>query len=111
MKLTGPFTTQIDMQAELHLGLADEGCLALQAEDRTVRGTPVRPGTVAYLPPMRASRTANTADEPFIFSAPWSGHAGHDYGTIEQLGFAKLLADRNGRATFIGNPRQGNRPP
>jgi glucose-6-phosphate isomerase len=111
MKLMGPFTTQIDMEAELHLGLADEGYLALQTECGAVRGTLMRPRTVVCAPPMWTHRTANTGDEPFMFSAAWPGHAGHDCGAIEPLGFAKLLADRNGRATFIGNPRPGKRSP
>jgi glucose-6-phosphate isomerase len=92
-------------RAEVYLGLAGEGYLVLQADDGTVRGVPMQPGTVAYVPPMWAHRTVNTGDEPFIFFAAWPGDAGHDYGTIEQTGFAKLLVDRDGQATLVDNPK------
>jgi glucose-6-phosphate isomerase len=92
-------------RAEVYLGLVGEGYLVLQADDGTVRGVPMQPGTVAYVPPMWAHRTVNTGDEPFIFFAAWPGDAGHDYGTIEQTGFAKLLVDRDGQATLVDNPK------
>jgi glucose-6-phosphate isomerase len=50
-------------------------------------------------------QTVNTSSEPFSFLAIWPGDAGHDYGTIEQQGFAKLLVDRDGQAAFIDNPQ------
>jgi glucose-6-phosphate isomerase len=93
-------------RAEVYLGLAGEGYLVLQADDGTVRGVAMQPGTVAYVPPLWAHRTANIGDTPFIFFAVWPGDAGHDYGTIEQTGFAKRLVNRDGHPTFIDNPPQ-----
>ena len=92
-------------RAEVYLGLSGEGCLVLQADDGRVRSVPMRSGTIAYVPPMWAHRTVNIGSEPFVFLAVWPGDAGHDYGTIEQTGFAKLLVDRDGQAMFIDNPR------
>lgn len=92
-------------RGEVYLGLAGEGYLVLQTRNGVVRGLPMQPGTVGYVPPMWAHRTVNIGDEPFIFFAAWPGDAGHDYGTIERMGFAKLLVDRDGKAIFIDNPK------
>ncbi|MBE2270142.1 MAG: cupin domain-containing protein [Anaerolinea sp.] len=90
---------------EVYLGLSGTGMLLLQLEDGTVRAVPMTPGTSAYVPPYWAHRTVNTGNEPFIFFAAWPGDAGHDYGTIEQTGFAQLLVDRGGVPTLVPNPR------
>jgi glucose-6-phosphate isomerase len=92
-------------RAEVYLALAGEGYLVLQADDGTVRGMLMQPATVAYVPPMWAHRTVNTGDESFIFFAAWPGDAGHDYGTIEQSGFAKLVVARDGQVTLVNNPK------
>ncbi len=102
----GHFHAQRD-RAEVYLGLAGEGYLILQAEDGTVRGVPMQAGTLAYVPPSWAHRTANTGDTPFVFLAVWPGDAGHDYATIERSGFARLLVSKDGRPTFVDNPRWG----
>jgi glucose-6-phosphate isomerase len=92
-------------RAEVYLGLAGEGYLLLQTDAGEVRTVPMQVGTVAYVPPMWAHRTANTGDEPFVFLAVWPGDAGHDYGTIEQTGFGKLLVEQEGCPVLIDNPR------
>jgi len=91
-------------RAELYLGLVGQGYLILQTDGTRVLGVPMTSGTMAYVPPMWAHRTANTGHEPFSFLAVWPGDAGHDYGTIEKTGFAKLLVDRGGQAVLIDNP-------
>ena len=91
--------------AEVYLGLSGEGYLVLQSDAGAVRGVPMRAGTVAYVPPNWAHRTANTGDVPFVFFAAWPGDAGHDYGTIEQTGFARVLVAREGRPTLVDNPK------
>ncbi len=93
-------------RAEVYLGIAGTGHLLLQLEDGTVRAVAMTAGTAAYVPPCWAHRTMNTGDVPFIFFAAWPGDAGHDYSTIERLGFAKRLLSRDGQPTLIDNPRQ-----
>lgn len=92
-------------RGEVYLGLAGQGYLVLQRGDGAVRGLRMQTGTVGYVPAMWAHRTVNVGDEPFIFFAAWPGDAGHDYGTIERTGFAKLLVDRDGQAILIDNPK------
>jgi len=96
---------QVRARAEVYVGLAGEGCLVLQTEDgEVVRGMPMQRGTIAYVPPLWAHRTVNTGATPFAFLAAWPGDSGHDYGAIEQTGFARLLVDRDGRPAFVDNP-------
>jgi len=92
-------------RAEIYLGLAGQGCLLLQTDDGTVRRVEMRRGIVAYVPHFWAHRTVNTGGVPFVFFAAWPGDAGHDYATIEQRGFAKLLISQYGRAVLTDNPR------
>jgi glucose-6-phosphate isomerase len=98
---------QLRDRAEVYLGLAGRGYLVLQLEDGTVEKVLMEPGTAAYVPPNWAHRTCNVGTEPFIFFAAWPGDSGHDYGTIEKLGFAQLLVDRGGQPTLVPNPRYG----
>ena len=88
-------------RAEVYLGLSGEGVLLLQREDGTVSSVSMQSGTAAYVPPYWAHRTINTGTIPFSFFAAWPGDAGHDYGTIERDGFAKLVVDRGGQPTLI----------
>jgi glucose-6-phosphate isomerase len=62
-------------------------------------------GTIAYVPPYWAHRTVNTGKGPFVFFAVWPGHSGHDYGTIEENGFLKLVVERDGQPVLIPNPQ------
>jgi glucose-6-phosphate isomerase len=91
-------------RAELYLGLAGEGYLVLQTDRGEVRRVFMQNGTIAYVPPMWAHRTVNVGAGPFSFLAVWPGDAGHDYGTIENAGFAKLLVDRDGQPVLVDNP-------
>jgi glucose-6-phosphate isomerase len=76
---------------EVYLGLSGNGYLLLMTEEGGAAATPMAPGTMAYVPPYWAHRTVNTGDEPFVFFAVYPGQAGHDYGSIEQTGFAQRV--------------------
>ncbi len=93
-------------RAEIYLGLTGTGYLLLQTDDGTVRSIEMQRGTITYVPPLWAHRTANTGAEPFVFFATWPGDAGHDYRTIERAGFAKILVARDGQAVLVDNPRR-----
>ncbi len=92
-------------RGEVYLGLAGQGALLLQTEEGEFRIEEMRPGIIAYVPPLWAHRTVNTGAEPFVFLAVWPGDAGHDYGTIEETGFVKLLVQRDNSPTLVDNPR------
>jgi len=100
----GHFHTRRD-RAEVYVGTSGRGALLLQTEAGDVRMIAMGPGTVAYVPPFWAHRTANTGDDPFIFFAAWPGDAGHDYAAIEQRDFAKILVARGSQALLVDNPK------
>ena len=91
-------------RAEIYLGLAGEGYLLLMTDQGEVTSVPMTAGTIAYVPPYWAHRTVNTGGQPFIFFAAWPGDSGHDYGTIEDIGFAKILVERDGQPALVDNP-------
>lgn len=92
-------------QGEVYLGLVGRGYLVMQTEDGATSTLPMMPGTAAYVPPYWAHRTVNIGSEPFVFFAAWAGEAGHDYGTIEQQGFAKIVVEEDGQVKVIDNPK------
>jgi glucose-6-phosphate isomerase len=92
-------------RAEIYLGLAGHGYLLLQTDAGEVSSVPMQPGTIAYVPPYWAHRTVNTGSEPFVFFAAWPGDSGHDYGTIEKIGFARIMVERNGQVALVANPK------
>ncbi len=64
------------------------------------------PGRVLYVLPCWAHRSVNISpNEDLITFFAYPGHAGHNYGTIEEKGFRKLIVERDGEATVIDNPR------
>jgi glucose-6-phosphate isomerase len=94
---------QLRDRGEFYMGLAGEGYVLLQTDEGQVQDVPMHPGAIVYVPPFWGHRTINSGNEPLIFLSVWPGDAGHDYGTIEQSGFARRLVKRNGQAIFIEN--------
>ncbi|MCL4249485.1 MAG: cupin domain-containing protein [Anaerolineae bacterium] len=92
-------------RGEIYLGLSGEGYLLLQTEEGEPRAVAMHPGTAAYVPPYWAHRTVNVGKEPFVFFAAWPGDSGHDYGTIEKMGFPQILVSRGDKPALVKNPR------
>lgn len=76
--------------AEIYVGLSGQGLL-LRTEDGQSSAQPMRPGTVAYVPPCWAHRSVNAGAEPLVFLAVYPAQAGHDYGAIEGTGFGQRV--------------------
>lgn len=91
--------------AEIFFGLHGRGYLLMQTHDGQVSVIEMVPSTVAYVPPFWAHRTVNIGDENFVVFAVYPGDAGHNYGIIEERGFAKLIMEKNGKPTIVDNPR------
>ena len=90
----------------------------LQGRGRMVMETPegdwaveeFRPGGVVYVPPRWAHRSVNTSlEEDLVTLFIYPSNAGHDYRSIEEQGFRKLVVARNGDVAVVDNPRW--RPP
>lgn len=82
-----------------------EGGMLLQTPEGEAEWIPMGPGTVVYVPPYWAHRTVNTGNEPFIFLAIYPADAGHDYGSIKEKGFSKIVIEEDGEVKVVDNPR------
>jgi glucose-6-phosphate isomerase len=95
--------------AEVYLGLQGRGHLLLETDGGEFKAFPVEPGTVTYIPPYWAHRMVNIGQGEFIFFGVYPADAGHNYGDIEERGFARLLVERDGQPMLIPNPKREKR--
>ncbi|MBS1603686.1 MAG: glucose-6-phosphate isomerase [Bacteroidetes bacterium] len=96
---------QIRNRAEVYICMEGEGMLILMNEDHSVTWAErMEPGSVHYINGHTAHRTANTGKGVLSFGAFWPSDAGHDYQTISEKGFSKILVDINGVPTLINKP-------
>ena len=100
----GHFHAVIDT-AEVYYGCQGQGLMVMETPEGDWAVEELRPGKVLYVPPRWAHRSVNTGREDLVFFFVYPGHAGHDYGTIEQQGFRKLVVEENQHPKIIDNPR------
>jgi glucose-6-phosphate isomerase len=80
--------------------------MVMESPDGSWAVEELSPGTVLYVLPGWAHRSVNAgAKEDLVTFFAYPGHAGHDYGTIEERGFRKLVVERDGRPAIVDNPR------
>jgi len=92
-------------RSEVYVGVEGGGLLILQARDGQVMKELLRARGVVHIPPRCAHRAINTGRRRMVFLSIYPSDAGHDYGSIEREGFAKLVVERGGRPALIDNPR------
>jgi glucose-6-phosphate isomerase len=92
--------------AEIYYCLKGEGMMVMETPEGEWSVEELHSGRVLYIPPRWAHRSVNTGqrDDLVMFFA-YPANAGHDYGTIKQQGFRKLVVERDGRPQVIDNPR------
>ncbi len=95
--------------AEIYHCLRGQGFMLMETPQGDWAIEDLLPGNVLYIPPYWSHRSINTGQEDLVTYFAYPGHAGHDYGTIEQFGFRKLVLERNGKPVIVDNPRW--RPP
>jgi glucose-6-phosphate isomerase len=92
--------------AEVYYCLKGEGVMVMETPEGECAVEPMRPGHVLYVPPRWAHRSVNTSpDEDLITFFIYPANAGHDYGSIENQGFRKLVVETDGKPQIIDNPR------
>ena len=91
--------------AEVYYTLSGHGAMMMETPEGEVRLVEMKPCEAVYVPPRWAHRTINTGDVPMVSFFVFRSDAGHDYGTIEQKGYRKLVVERDGKPTMIDNPR------
>ena len=92
--------------AEIYHCLAGEGVMVMETPEGEWAVESLRPGTVLYIPPRWAHRSVNTGKtEDLVTFFAYPGHAGHDYGTIENHGFRKRILEHDNGMQIVDNPR------
>jgi glucose-6-phosphate isomerase len=105
----GHFHTVLDT-AEVYYCLHGEGYMVMETPEGETSVEPLSPGKVLYVPPRWAHRSVCTSRQhDLITFFVYPGNAGHDYGTIEQLGFRKLVLEGVNGIEIIDNPRYQGR--
>lgn len=88
--------------AEVYLGVAGEGFMLLESEDRKhFRCEPLGAGKIVYVPGHTAHRTVNTGNVPLVYFGIYPARAGHDYGTFAEKNFSRLLVARPGGPQLV----------
>jgi glucose-6-phosphate isomerase len=95
--------------AEIYYCMRGEGFMLMETPKGDWAIEELRPGNVLYIPGYWAHRSINTGQQDLVTYFAYPGHAGHDYGTIQQFGFRKIVVERNGKPDVVDNPRW--RPP
>ena len=91
--------------AEVYYTLSGRGAMMMETPEGEVQLVEMKPCEAVYVPPRWAHRTINTGDAPMVSFFVFRSDAGHDYGTIEQKGYRKLVVERDGVPVMIDNPR------
>ncbi|MDK2896935.1 MAG: glucose-6-phosphate isomerase, archaeal [Candidatus Atribacteria bacterium] len=92
--------------AEIYFCLQGKGKLLLESTDGEWAILDMYPGTASYIPPYWSHRTINVGQEKLIFYCVFPADAGHDYGTIEEIGYPKLVVEENGQIMVVDNPKR-----
>jgi glucose-6-phosphate isomerase len=101
----GHFHTVLDT-AEVYYCLKGDGVMVMETPEGEWSVEELHPGRVLYVPPRWAHRSVNTdLREDLVMFFIYPANAGHDYGTIEQQGFRKLVLERDSRVQIVDNPR------
>ncbi len=101
----GHFHTVLET-AEVYYCQKGQGVMVMETPEGDWAVEPLNPGRVLYVLPRWAHRSVNTSpEEDLVTFFVYPGNAGHDYGTIEEQGFRKMVIDRNGRPSITDNPR------
>ncbi|WP_042143602.1 glucose-6-phosphate isomerase [Paucisalibacillus sp. EB02] len=103
----GHFHNVIDT-AEVYYCLSGEGYLLMENPEGDWAAEEFTPGKAVYAPGRYAHRSVNIGDEPLVTFFVFRADAGHDYGTIEEKGFRKLIVDNSGKVEIVDNPKWKN---
>jgi glucose-6-phosphate isomerase len=91
--------------AELYYCLDGEGVMVMETPEGDWAVEELRPRCVTFVPPRWAHRSVNTSlEDDLILFFIYPAHAGHDYKSIAEHGFRKLIFDCDGKYGIVDNP-------
>jgi glucose-6-phosphate isomerase len=91
--------------AEVYYTLSGNGYMLIENPEGDWEALELSKSKMVYVPQRYAHRSINTGDVPLVTFFAFRGDAGHDYGTIEDKGFRKLIIEENGKPKIIDNPK------
>ena len=100
----GHFHTILDT-AEVYYCLSGNGYMLMENPEGDWDAKLMTPGKAVYVPARYAHRSINVGNEPLVTFYVFRADAGHDYGTIESMGFRKLIVEKEGKPAIIDNPK------
>ena len=101
----GHYHTVLDT-AEVYYCQKGRGYMVMETPEGDWAVEALHPGAVLYVPPRWAHRSVNSSlEEDLVTFFVYPGNAGHDYGTIEEQGFRKLVVEQDGAPVIVDNPR------
>lgn len=90
--------------AEIYYCLRGEGFLLMRNESEIVV-EPMKPGSLHYSPAGWAHRSVNTGNADLVIFAIYPANAGHDYGTIKEMGFGRrVVRGTDGQPMIVDEP-------
>lgn len=92
--------------AEIYYCLRGRGIILMETPEGQWSAKELTRGKAVYVPGGWAHRSINIdTKEPFITFFVFRGDAGHDYASIEQKGFQKIVVEVDGKPTILDNPK------
>lgn len=92
--------------AEVYYCLQGNGMMVMETPDGRSQVKKLSPGKVLYVLPKWAHRSVNTKDnQDLVLFFVYPANAGHDYGSIEDQGFKKLVLEKEGETIVVDNPK------
>jgi glucose-6-phosphate isomerase len=101
----GHFHSILDT-SELYYCIRGEGYMVMETPEGETSVEALTPGKILYVPPRWAHRSICTSrQEDLVTFFVYPANAGHDYGTIERVGFRKLVVEGLNGPEIVDNPR------
>ena len=100
----GHFHTILDT-SEIYYCLSGQGMMLMETPEGEVDWKELKPGDALYVPGRWAHRSINTGSEPLVMFFVYRADAGHDYGTIEEKGYRKIVVEHDGKPAVLDNPK------
>lgn len=91
--------------AELYYCLGGKGYMIMETKEGEWHAEKLSTGTAVYVPGGWAHRSVNISDVDLVTLFIYLADAGHDYATIEEKGFRKIVVEENGDPVIQDNPK------